>query len=167
MPQCPKVPSWGNTNAPPSLQGGGIGALQGRSNRLLAHLIRTGVVTETGISRRASARRCHRCQLYTVAGLDDDRCALEAQCDPRPLTAAGEATAIVSGLRTFSLTWRGRYELDARTYREIRSKPAGSTPRHDVLAEHQCDLRLPAECFGPSSFPEVRTSHGADAAPPF
>lgn len=122
---------------------------------LLAHLIRAGYLTESGLSRRARLRYC-QCGLIVMAGLDGEVCAFEAECDPRPLTALGEAAAYLAGLRTWSLrNGRGRFELYPRNAAEITRHPAGTRARCDVLAEHRCGVRLPVSSFGRSSFPET------------
>lgn len=127
---------------------------------LLAHLIRAGYLTETGLGRRARLTRCTTCRAPVMSGLDGDVCALEAWCDPRPLTPAGEAAACVDGRRTWSLTKAraGRFELDPRDAREIRRHPAGTERRRDVLAEHRCHAELPTtfgEPYGSTSFAEI------------
>lgn len=142
---------------------------------LLEHLIRAGYLTETGLSRRARLRHCPTCGVYVMTGLDGDTCALEAVCDPRPLTAWGEAYAWLDGRRTWALTKPGRFELDPRTSREIAATPAGSQPRLDVLAQHACSVvdgrgrvrLLPVTCFGPSSFPETTPTLPPGSPAPF
>lgn len=124
---------------------------------LVDALIRTGRLTETGLSRRARPRPCPRCGTWTIAGLDADRCALEAHCDPTPLTALGEVIALASGRRTLELVrTRGRLELEQRWADHIADQPAGTT-RGDVLATHLCHQPIPSAWTRPSThIPPVR-----------
>lgn len=130
------------------------------------HLIRAGHITETGLTRHARLRRCH-CGLWTLSALDGDRCALEAHCDPRPLTPIGEALAWLDHRRTWSLTRTRRFELDPRDQHTITHHPAGTQPRCDVLAQHACGRQLPLQAFGPSNFPETTPPLPAGTPPPF
>lgn len=118
------------------------------------HLIRTGAMTEKGVTRAVRSRHC-RCALVILTGLTDDRaCALEAIVDPRPLTALGEALALLEGRYTVTLrNQAGRFVLDDRNSFAIAGAPAGSRMRQDVHAEHRCGRPLPPTAFGPSTFP--------------
>src|SRR5436190_12749182 len=79
---------------------------------LVGHLVAAGHLTETGISRRARIRAC-RCRQLILTGLDDHACAIEAKCDPYPLTPLGEALALVEHRHTWTLRREGsRYVLD-------------------------------------------------------
>lgn len=128
-------------------------------------LIRTGRLTETGLSRRARPRPCARCGIWTIAGLDADRLALEAHCDPTPLTALGEVVALAAGRRTLELVrTRGRLELEQRWADHIADQPAGTT-RGDVLATHQCHQPIPDTWTSPSV--HVTTTPTITDRPPF
>lgn len=129
-----------------------------RPNWLLDHLIRAGHMTETGLTRRARVRTCDRCGDVALVGLDEDICAFEVAASPRPLSALGEAMALLEQRRTFELirTARG-YQLERRGADHIESRPAGRTPRADVLAEHRCRAPDPADALvAETSFPEHR-----------
>lgn len=130
-------------------------------------LITAGHLDETGNSRRARARHCTRCGLITLTGYDDDTAARLVTCDPRPLTAYGEALALTTGRYTRTINARaGRLELDKRDHWQIHSHPAGHpTNRYDVLAQHRCGDILPTTWTGPS----WRTTPTTEAhdAPPF
>lgn len=103
---------------------------------LQRHLEDRGLWDTDGVGRAARARRC-RCRQYVLAGLDSDRCALPVAVDPDPLSARGEAVALIAGRSTYSLRFlSGRLELDHRGHFEIRG---GRTYRVDVLAGHRCD----------------------------
>lgn len=104
---------------------------------LRAHLEDRGLWDSDGIGRAARAHRCRSCRQYVLAGLDSDRCALPVAADPDPLSARGEAVALIAGRSTYSLRFlSGRLELDHRTHFEIRG---GRTDRMDILAGHLCD----------------------------
>lgn len=103
---------------------------------LRAHLEDRGLWDADGVGRAARAHRC-RCRSYVLAGLDADRCALPVAAEPDPLSARGEAVALIAGRATFSLRMlSGRLELDHRGHFEIRDR---RTTRIDVLAGHLCD----------------------------
>jgi hypothetical protein len=103
-----------------------------------AHLIRTGVISPDGITRRAQPRRCRSCQAPILIGLDAPLCALRADVDPQPLSALGEALAHLEDRRTYALCNDGpRIVLDYRDAGRIAHRPAG-TGRFDVMAEHRC-----------------------------
>lgn len=90
--------------------------------------------THNGIGRRAQARVCG-CGAIILVGLDADRCAGEARVDPTPLTAVGEALAIMTGRSTYLLRTVGRPELDHRSRWHIGGASADDVA---VLAEHAC-----------------------------
>jgi hypothetical protein len=107
----------------------------------LTHLLtERGLITTDGITRRARAHLCPTCRQPTIAGLDHDRTAATARCDPQPLNALGELAATLTHRQTYSLTWRyNRWELDPRWPEHITAHPAGQPDNHfDVLAEHTC-----------------------------
>lgn len=87
-----------------------------------------------GISRRAKDRTCV-CGAAILVGLDAERCAGEAKVDVAPVTAVGEALAILSGRATYRLYTAGRLELDHRSRWHITGDSAEAVT---VLAEHVC-----------------------------
>lgn len=119
---------------------------------LKRHLIDTGVLTESGLGRKAQLRRHKRCGIPTLLGLDNDICAFEATCDLGELDAAGEAMALIDGRRTYELNLRG--ELRYRDHWAIRARPAGG--RVTVLAEHRCASPIPAAWCVPAPQPAAR-----------
>lgn len=129
-----------------------------RPNWLIDHLIRAGHITERGVTRKARVRTCERCGDVALVALDDDVCAFEVAADPSPLTALGEAMALLEQRRTFELTKTAYgYVLDRRTADQIAGRPAGTTPRADVLAEHRCRAPAPPPPYlAPTSFAEHR-----------
>lgn len=107
---------------------------------LRTKLQRDGLMDDNGLTRRARARRCTTCRTYLLAGLDGDLCAFPAYVDPTPLSAHGEAAALILGRRTYALWHRGgRLELTPRDRWQIKGSPAGHPKnRFDVHAEHIC-----------------------------
>jgi len=110
---------------------------------LLDSLIAKGVLTPAGIGRRAHVRRCRDCGRYTFVGLDDVVMAGVATVDVAPLDALGELLALLCGLTTYDLSWRGdRYEIDRRESHHIRSAPPGSKAGNDVVNDHRCGVDI-------------------------
>lgn len=136
---------------------------------LFEHLVRSGHLTESGLSRRARLRPCPTCPHTVLAGLDDVICAVEVAADPLPLSELGEAVVLLQGRRTFHLRREGGgWVLDPRDRHDIAAKPASTQKRTDVLAEHRCSLGPPAPALrARSTFPETRPRPPADAVPPF
>ena len=136
---------------------------------LLDHLIRAGHVTETGATRRARIRTCPSCHEPILIGLDADSCAIEAHVDPTPLTALGEALAVVEGRWTWALRREGtRYVLDPRDHHDIAWAPAATVARTDVLRAHRCHTDPATGALtAPTSFAEAAPALPADATPPF
>jgi hypothetical protein len=90
--------------------------------------------THNGISRRAKHRACV-CGAVILVGLDADRAAGEARVDVTPLTAVGEALAILTGRATYLRRGAFRLELDHRSSWHIAGASADDVT---VLAEHRC-----------------------------
>lgn len=132
---------------------------------LQTHLETIGRANTDGISRRARTTFCRTCGQPTIRGLDDDKAALPATCDPQPLGPAAEALALITGCRSYELAWRGdHYELDHRDRYRITGKPAG-TGIHAV-AEHKCGQPLPA-IDPPPDIPTRTFAEEAPDEPPF
>lgn len=106
---------------------------------ITAKLVREGHITPSGTGRRAQPRRCRDCRAPVLVGDDHDTTRLTATVDPEPLTPLGEALAILEGRRTLALVMEaGRLVMWARDAGHIRSAPAGTRAREDVLREHRC-----------------------------
>lgn len=136
------------------------------STWLRDYLIRAGHMTEKGLTRRAQIRHCARCGLALLTGLDAEMCALEAVCDPSPLSPLGEALALVEGRRTWALhSEGGRWVLNPREEDQIIAEPATSRPRQDVLRQHRCGT--PPPLTAPSTFPETKPPTPTGSVPPF
>jgi hypothetical protein len=92
-----------------------------------------------GVARAARSTSCGRCRSPVMVGLDDDMCALSAVVDVYPLSPAGEVVALMSGRRTYSLTWAGgRYEIDRRDSYRIEGMAPGDRSNVDVVVNHEC-----------------------------
>ena len=108
-------------------------------------LVAKGVMSATGLTRKARIHSHRPCSQATVAGYDADVCALDAWCDLHELTADGEVLALLDGRVTYEVDGE---RLHRRDRWAIRSRPAGgSTP---VLAEHRCDAPLPFDWRAPT-----------------
>lgn len=131
---------------------------------LRQHLADIGAMTESGLTRKAQPRRCRKCNEVVIVGLDDDVCAAETYADPTPLSTLGEVVTLLEGRRTVALASEGgRRVLHIRDDFQIRGRPAGSTPRWDVLRAHRCGSPpLPEALTAPTSFPSAT----ADRLPP-
>ena len=107
---------------------------------LAQHLVDTGHWDVHGVGRTARGRKCHKCKTFILAGLDADRCASSAYADPTPLSALGEAMALVAGRQTYALRRSANgFRLDVRDRWQIASQPAGPGRRFDVIADHVCN----------------------------
>lgn len=136
---------------------------------LVNHLVATGHLTETGATRRARIRPCPNCHDLILVALDGDRCAFEAHVDPDPLTALGEALAVIDNRHTWTLRRSGDgYVLDPRDATSIAYRPAGTEPRADILRQHRCHTApVPAQLAAPTSFAEAHPHTHTDDHPPF
>lgn len=132
------------------------------------HLIRAGHVTETGLTRRAKIRHCARCGHAVLAGLDNYTGALEVAADPIPLSALGEAMALVAGHRTFALHQEaGSWVLDRRDDEHIAHHPAGTRTHEDVVPSHVCGAAWTVPLAAPTRFPETKPPAPIGSTPPF
>src|SRR5262245_8937193 len=97
----------------------------------------TGRVNTDGVSRRARATFCRSCGAGILLGLDAPMAGVAVAVDPTPISALGEALALLDSRTTYSLHWSDHYELHRRDQYSIAAKPAG-TNAYDILAEHKC-----------------------------
>lgn len=96
----------------------------------------------TGATARARVTRCtRRCRRTVFLGLFDRGWSVTA--DVKPLSAGGEAMALLSGWRTYALISRDftpdNLQLHRRYGSFIAGHPAGD-PDLDVVVEHNCDV---------------------------
>lgn len=140
-----------------------------RQGALHEHLVRAGHVTETGVTRKVTARSCRRCGGPVLAGIDGDVMAFEATVDPEPLNRIGEALAVLEGRGTWALNREAdRFVLNPRDSHEIAHHPATTRSREDVVREHRCSTSAPPEVLtAPSSFASASTPLPAGAPAPF
>lgn len=119
--------------------------------------------------RGVRARRCP-CGTPTLTGLDDDQVAGVVTVDAVPLSALGEALAILGGRRTYTLDGQPA-RLTRRDAQRIKLKPAGKPikPWHsyDILPAHQCAQPIPADLSIPTMLAakETKTQSNDDPAP--
>jgi hypothetical protein len=74
-----------------------------------------------------------------MRGIDAPFGGMSRDVEPAPLSRLGEALALMSGRRTYTLAWRGdRYEIDHRHREQIAGSPAESRAGVDVVVEHLC-----------------------------
>lgn len=131
---------------------------------LKQHLVDIGAWNADGCARSARVRR-HTCGAHVVYGLDDARCAWPAITDTEPLSAGGEAIAILAGRLTYNLIRTGtRIELDHRNQFKVAGSPPGSRD-HDVVAAHVCGADpLPTM---PTAYAMTTTTKGTTDEPPY
>lgn len=104
-----------------------------------------GISNPDGVSRAARAGYCRSCGAVILRGLDADRAALTAVCDPEPINPLGEFLALSVGRKTYDLTWRGRYELNPREPCHIEAAPASLLGKSSVVVSHLCGQTMPVE----------------------
>lgn len=85
-------------------------------------------------------RTCHTCSARILVALDDR--ALDVTLDPAPLSPRGEALAILSGRKTFTVERprRGAREVWKRRAYHVGSETYSAT----VHANHLCHDPIPA-----------------------
>lgn len=88
------------------------------------------------LTHQARPGACPNCHAMILAGLDDNL-GLAVHADAMPTTAVGELTALLHGLRTYTLITG---ELCHRDHNRIAYRSADHEPVH---AEHSC----PAPCL--------------------
>lgn len=117
--------------------------------------------------RRGQAeRRCGCGVRVRDAVTGGGRClGLSVTVDLQPLSTVGELHAVVAGLSTY--TWHTvSQELHHRTPWTIRTRPAGSRPRQQVLPAHRCGHAWQADTDHARPVPGVHAPE-TDDAPPF
>lgn len=86
---------------------------------------------------------CGRCGRLTIGGWSGtgELLSVQVTADLDPLTTPEEElTALVAGCRTWTLHTVAR-QLEPRTARIIRQRPAGTRPRQTVHPDHRCTPR--------------------------
>lgn len=111
--------------------------------------------------RAATLRLCPRCKAPVITGLDADRAAINATCDPTPITPLGEAYALVQGRSTYCFADdNGRKILWHRYHWNIKA-----ARRWPVLATHKC--HSPMTPFAAPLTETTTRKATADDTPPF
>ena len=129
------------------------------------HLVAQGHLAPGGITRHARVRRCRRCRVPVVSGLDDVVMADAVDVDPAPLGALAEAAALLRGCTTYDLARRaGKLVIDRRTVYEIQGWPPGTRRNVDVVKAHECGVQ-PQGLIG--STIEARRRYVLTDDPPF
>lgn len=125
--------------------------------------------------RGIRATWCRACKRPTLSGLDADECALSAKVDATPVTAVGEAMALLAGRATYTLRLdlaRSIVLLERRTASTITRRPAGGACglpalAWDVHAEHQCAAIDAQALAATSRLAEAQPDFDPDAHCPF
>lgn len=109
-----------------------------------AFLTDIGQWNTDGKSRLARLATCPGCRHPILAGLDADRAAMPATCDPHEIDANGELLALALNIPTyrlavaFSATGKRGWNLDRRTKFDIEC-PQDTA----IVAAHRCGLAIP------------------------
>jgi hypothetical protein len=110
---------------------------------LVSHLQQLGAWNNDGISRAARLHHCGHCGAPVLRGLDGDRAAMVATCQPQDIDHFGEYLALKLGLctytvRTTHIGGKAAVVLDPRYHWDI---DAGM--REPVVPQHRCGLAIP------------------------
>jgi hypothetical protein len=112
--------------------------------------------------RAATLRLCPRCKAPVIVGLDADRAAINATCDPTPISELGEAYALVQGRATYCFADdQGRKILWHRYHWNIKAER-----QWPVLAAHRCNQPM-TPFAAPLTATTPRKAAAHDDAPPF
>jgi len=108
---------------------------------IAAALTRHGLDPDSPRGRdKATPTRCPHCRHQVLVGLDSDTAGLTATVDPGPITASDEATALLTGRRTYRLLAYGRrLVIRDRSHWQITAQPPST---HHIVAEHRCRQQL-------------------------
>lgn len=91
------------------------------------------LATQAGL-RGARSGVCLKCRRPVLRGLDHDKCAMTAEVDAYPISALGEAVALLRGATTFDLALTGgTYELHYRYRQHV-----GQVRSYPVFVAHDC-----------------------------
>lgn len=113
-------------------------------------------------TRHIHATRCRTCRADTLRGLNDTVAAGIIEVDPTPLSALGEALAILAGHATVACEDYSGIRFTRRGHHQITGRPAG-TGRFDVYATHVCHAApLPSI---PSTFTKPAPRSDDDTCP--
>lgn len=126
---------------------------------LQRHLLIEGVLSETGLTKKARYRHCPRgCGLLLLAAIDLNGC--DAWTWPWPTTPWGEYVAKTAGLHTWHRAVAGE-GLVYRSAQTITAKPAHTVSVH---VQHRCADPPPEIRKMPA---KKRPTTNSDDPPPF
>lgn len=92
-------------------------------------------------TRKCIAISCPHCRRPIMRGLMGLPCAWPVDVEPTPLSGAGEALALLTGIKTYELRWMyDHYEVDYREVSKLHHRPASANQGFDILVEHRCGL---------------------------
>lgn len=107
-----------------------------RPDPIAARMVAAGLLDPAVVaSRTARPRYCAGCRELVWRGVDAEASGMVVACDPSPLDRLGEILAVLERRATFSLSYRGRWELNDRMTADIQ---AGNPRNADILVEHSC-----------------------------
>ena len=109
--------------------------MAGMDQRVRAHLIGEGIITEQGLTRTPKHRRCPTCREIIYGAIDD--LGLDALASAWPVTVAAELAAHMAGRRTWSHV---AGQLVARYWDRIETRSANDEPVH---VAHTCGIPPP------------------------
>lgn len=100
--------------------------------------------TSNASGRAATPTPCPDCGRTVLRGLDGDRAALVAECDPEEIDTIGELVALALGLRTYTLT-RSPITAAVSGWVVDPRYPAAiaSGQRKPIVAQHRCGIAIP------------------------
>lgn len=117
------------------------------------------------------AHWCHNCRAPILTGYDADVCAFIVHVDVTPITAIGEALALIEGRHSHEILTplSGPHKIRRRTATAIKNRPAG-TPKQifgswDVVLTHQCHNPTPAALIAPSTLTTQADEAANDECP--
>lgn len=114
--------------------------------------------------RGVTVRRCRACRASILEGWDGDQLAVRATVDPDPVTALGEALALLAGRSSYELrSYTAGMALHQRDRWQITGRNAD---QHFVLVDHECDaVPLPHRIVSIPVQPKGKVR--SDDKPPF
>lgn len=113
---------------------------------LLRRLIEEGKISPDGISRTLRRRKCTKCGMPVMVGLDDDVAAMTVYLDPWPLSEMGEEVILITSEMTYTVIG-GTVKPEAIPRDSFMRRRRPASEGHVVLAAHKCGRELPEKCY--------------------
>lgn len=112
--------------------------------------------------------KCQKCKQPVIIGLVNPNFGTYAiECDPNPLSAAGELGAILAGVARYRLIAHGgRLEIAFRDVFSLRGSPAG-TAKQDILIRHECGKANPFDTIPTAARAMAKPAVELGDNPPF